>query len=211
MSSLFRAATSDDMADTVPLIYSSGPAAFDFVFSVPGRASALDFLRHAFLDGAGEFGFRNHVVGVQDGAVIAAGAIWSGASNLAFTLAAARQITRCYGPLAGPGVMLRGLRVESVIPPPSRALCYVAHLGVLPEYRNGGLGVALIQYLIAQGRARGLGVAALDVAATNPRAQSLYERLGFVVTRERLSRLANKQAVVPNHRRMELGLHTIGR
>jgi hypothetical protein len=75
MSSWFRAATSDDMADTVPLIYSSGPAAFDFVFSVPGRASALDFLRHAFLDGAGEFGFRNHVVGVQDGAVIAAGAI----------------------------------------------------------------------------------------------------------------------------------------
>src|SRR4051794_5913798 len=118
MSPLFRPATPSDVDDAVPLIYSSGPAAFDYVFNVPGHASAQEFLRRAFLDGAGEFGYRNHVVGVAYGVVVAVGAAWSGASTLSFTLAAARQILGCYGPIAGPSVMIRGIRVESVIPPP---------------------------------------------------------------------------------------------
>jgi len=205
MSVTFRPASPGDAADVVPLIYSSGPAAFDYVFTLPGRVSALEFLHRAFVDGAGEFGFRNHVVGVADGAV-AVGAAWSGDANLAFTLAAARQILGCYGPLAGPGVMARGLRVESLIPPPSRSCCYIAHLGVRRELRSQGVGEALIRHLIARGRARGSSTAALDVASTNPRAQALYDRIGFVVARERTSRLTNAAAPVPSHRRMELRL-----
>jgi ribosomal protein S18 acetylase RimI-like enzyme len=54
--------------------------------------------------------------------------------------------------------------------------------------------------------ARGLRTAALDVAVGNPRAQALYERLGFVVAAERVSTLRNAQATVANHRRMELPL-----
>jgi len=40
----------------------------------------------------------------------------------------------------------------------------------------------------------------------NPRAQALYERLGFVVTEERKSTLRNAHATVPDHRRMVLPL-----
>lgn len=206
MPLLFRPATAADADDAVPLIYSSGPAAFDFVFSVPGKATAIDFLRAAFADGRGEFGFRNHVVGLVDGALVAAGAAWSGASTLAFSGAAARQILRCYGPVAGTGVIARGLRVESVVQPPTRACWYLAHLGVRPDLRGRGIGDMLVRHLLASGRHRGLSIAALDVAVTNPRAQSLYERLGFRVTQERVSRLANARATVPNHRRMELVL-----
>ena len=140
------------------------------------------------------------------GAVVAAGAAWGHRSNPGFALAVARQILACYGPLVAAGVILRGLRIESVIPPPSRGLHYLAHLGVQPALRGQGVGGALIEHLLAQARAQGRAVAALDVAATNPRAQSLYERLGFQVTRERVSRLANAQARVSNHRRMELSL-----
>jgi ribosomal protein S18 acetylase RimI-like enzyme len=208
MSITFRPATPDDAGDSVPLIYSSGPAAFDFVFSTPGKATARDFLRLAFLDGRGEFGFRNHVVGVLDGEVVAAGAAWSGASNLAFALAAARQILRQYGPFVGASVVACGLRVESVVQPPARACWYVAHLGVRPELRGRGIGEALVGHLLENGRDQGLSTAALDVAATNARAQALYERLGFIVTKERESRLANAAATVPNHRRMELRIDT---
>jgi ribosomal protein S18 acetylase RimI-like enzyme len=176
------------------------------VFSVPGGLSALAFLRRAFLDGSGEFGYRNHVVGVDHDVCVAVGAVWSGASNFAFMFAAVRQILGCYGPLAGPGVMARGLRIESVIPPPPRACCYVGHLGVQPQLRSRGIGEALTRHLLARGRARGWTSAALDVAVTNPRAQALYERIGFVVARERTSRLANAVARVSNHRRMELRL-----
>jgi len=200
----FRPARPSDAADAVPLIYSSGPSAFDYVFGVTGQTSALEFLRRAFLDGAGEFGYRNHVVGIADGVLVAAGAMWSGASNLAFTLAAARQILGCYGPLGGARTIARGLRIETVIPPPPRRCCYIAHLGVQPQARSRGIGAALVRHLVAQGRASRLQFAALDVAVTNPLAQVLYERLGFTVTRERTSRLGNAVAQVPGHRRMEL-------
>jgi ribosomal protein S18 acetylase RimI-like enzyme len=39
---------------------------------------------------------------------------------------------------------------------------------------------------------------------SNPRGQQLYERLGFAVTAERRSRLANAQGAVVDHRRMEM-------
>lgn len=210
MSLQFRPATAGDADAAVPLVYSSGPAAFDYVFGVPGRCDARAFLRRAFIDGHGEFGWRNHVVGELDGRLVAAGAAWDGAATPAFTLAAARQILGGYGPLAAPGVMLRGLRVESIVQPPGRRCWYVAHLGVPAELRGRGIGEALVGHLLAAGRARGHTLAALDVAVTNPRAETLYARIGFRTVAERTSTLANARATVPNHRRMELSLQGPG-
>ena len=62
MAFQIRAARADDVAAAVPLIYSSGPAAFDYVLARNG-ADATAFLAHAFANGAGEVGHRNHVVG----------------------------------------------------------------------------------------------------------------------------------------------------
>jgi ribosomal protein S18 acetylase RimI-like enzyme len=59
-------------------------------------------------------------------------------------------------------------------------------------------------HVIAQHRHSGIRAVVFDVAVSNPRAQQLYERLGFAVTAERHSRLANAQGVVVNHRRMEM-------
>jgi ribosomal protein S18 acetylase RimI-like enzyme len=199
----FRAASPQDAEAAVPLIHSSGPAAFDYVFAVPGRGDAQAFLRRAFVDGAGEFGWRNHVVGELEGVVVAAGAGYGGETALAFTLAAARQILAHYGPRHAPGVIARGLRVERVIPPPARGMHYLAHLGVAPALRGEGIGRALIGELVRRGEQAGRRRMVLDVAVSNPRAQALYERLGFAVTGERASSLANAQGVVPGHRRME--------
>lgn len=198
----FRAATPDDVVAAVPLIHSSGPTAFEYVFAVPGRGDAQNFLAYAFVDGAGEFGWRNHCVGELHGRVVAVGAGFGGESTPAFTLAAARQIFGHYR-LRSPGVVARGLRVERVIQPPVRGMHYLAHLGVAPGLRGQGIGGALVAYLIEQGRAQGKRRLALDVATTNPLAQALYQRLGFVVAGERDSTLANAQGTVPAHRRME--------
>ena len=203
MKIAFRSAVAADVEAAVPLIYSSGPAAFDYVFTVKGGPTAEDFLRWAFLDGVGEFGWRNHVVGELDGRIVAVGAGWSGEMGFRFMIAGARQILGCYGPVAGVGVMVRALRVEAIVPPPSRTRFVVAHLGVRPETRGQGIGQALIEHLLDRGRTRGIEIAALDVAVTNPRGQALYERLGFVVTGERRSRLSNASATVPDHRHME--------
>jgi ribosomal protein S18 acetylase RimI-like enzyme len=201
----FRPAAPADVDAVVPLIYSSASAAFDFLFAVPGRGSPRKFLRRAFVDGTGQFGFRNHMVGVEDGVVVAVGAAWSGASRFAFILAGARQIVACYrGIGAVLGVVEHVARTEEVIVPPAQGELYIGHLGVCPERRGGGIGSALITRLIAQNRHSALDKAVLDVALSNPRGQQLYQRLGFAVTAERRSRLVNAQGVVVDHRRMEM-------
>ena len=59
-------------------------------------------------------------------------------------------------------------------------LVYVADLQVLPELQGRGIGTAVLRRLIADAAERGVSVA-LAVLPANPRAQRLYERLGFRV------------------------------
>ncbi|HNO32057.1 MAG TPA: hypothetical protein PKI78_09745, partial [Anaerolineales bacterium] len=87
----FRRARTGDIEAAIPLLYSSGPAVFDFIFKHAGHTSQ-DFLRYTLSDGAGELGYRNHVVGEMDGKVIAIGAAFGGETTLPFFLSAARQI-----------------------------------------------------------------------------------------------------------------------
>ena len=199
----FRPAAAADVGAAVPLIHSSGPAAFEYVFAVPGYSDAQAFLRHAFVDGAGEFGWRNHWVGELNGQVVAAGAGYGAEAQWDFTLAAARQILGFFGWRHAAGVIARGLRVERVIVPPKGEMHYLAHLGVDPAWRGRGIGRALIDHLARQAAGRGRLRLALDVAVTNPRAQALYEQCGFVVLSERPSSLADAGGQVPAPPRME--------
>jgi len=199
----FRPAAPEDAAVAVPLIYSSGPVAFDYVFTTRDGGDARAFLQHCFVDGAGEFGWRNHWVGLVEGKVVTVGAGFGADAKWPFMLAAARQIVRHYGLRRGLGVIARGLRVESVIQPPKGDMHYLAHLAVLPELRGHGIGRAFIDQLVGMARDAGRSRVVLDVAASNPRAEALYRRAGFKVTGERKSQLANERGRVPDHRRME--------
>jgi len=206
MTISIRKAEPADVETAVNMIYSSGPNAFNYVFNTDQKGTALDFLRMAYLDGAGEFGYRNHLVVTEAGRVVGAGGGWSGKTGLAFLVAGARQIFSHYGLVCGMQVVIRGLRTEGVIPPPSSDQFYLGHLGVLPELQSRGIGKLLIRHLLDQGIAAGFKCAALDVAVTNPRGQALYERLGFKVVRERASNLKNAHGYVSNHRTMQLDL-----
>lgn len=198
----FRAAAAADVDDAVPLIYSSGPSAFDYVFDSGGPRNAQAFLRFAYLQGGGEFGWRNHRVAEIGGRVAAAGAAFDGRVVLRFTLESALQILRFYGPIYAGGVMIRGLRTESVIRPPRAEEYYLGHIGVRQELRGQGVGASFVRYLLLGQDASRHRCAALDVAVTNPRARLLYERLGFVVEALRASRLHNGRSRVPDHQRM---------
>jgi len=194
----FRRAHPADVDAAVPLIYSSGPDAFDYAFARPGRNSAQDFLRYAFVQGGGQFGWRQHWVGEQDGQVVAAGTVFGGEVTLGYMLAATRQILRYFG-LGAPGVIRRGLQLERIICPPPRRTLYLAHLGITPALRGEGLGSQLIEHFLQIGRSNGLPMAALDVSVANPKAQALYERFGFEVQVERVSTLPG----VSSHRYMQ--------
>ena len=58
---------------------------------------------------------------------------------------------------------------------------YIHEIQLLPEYQGRGIGTAVLQRVIEQGASRKLAIT-LSVVPANPRAQSLYERLGFEIT-----------------------------
>jgi ribosomal protein S18 acetylase RimI-like enzyme len=199
---IFRAAAPADVADAVPLIYSSGPAAFDYVFDIGNARGAQQYLRFAYLQGGGEFGWRAHRVAEIGGQVVAAGAAFDGRAVLSFTIANALQILRFYGPIRAWGVMMRGLRTEAIIRPPRAEEYYLCHVGVREELRGHGIGARFLRNLLQGLDADRHRCATLDVAVTNPRAKLLYERLGFVVNAQRSSELQNQRGRVADHYRM---------
>lgn len=202
----FRKATPEDVEAAIPLIYSSGPDAFDYIFSHKTHVNAEEFLRRTFPLERNEFAYDNHIVGVYDGKVVAIGTGYSHDDMPGFTKEAIKKIISIYGVFKGAAVIRRGLKAENIFPPPKTEMHYIAHIGVTPELRGQGIGEQLMKYLIQEGRDLGRPIVALDVSCENPRAQVLYERLGFNVTKEFPSTYRNSTAYVPSHRRMELPL-----
>ena len=116
---------------------------------------------------------------------------------------ALQQILRFYTYACIP-VLRRAMQTTQWMPPPGRNTWYVANFGVSAALRGQGIGAALLQRQIAHAQAIGKRKFALDVAATNPRAQQLYERLGLRVVRETAFAAERDSLQVPASRRMEL-------
>ena len=198
----FRPARSDDASTAVPLIYSSGPAVLEYVFTEAARTTAVDFLDFGFRDGAGEIGYRNHTAVIHEEQVVGVGACFSGDSSFPFLLSGLRQVWSHYGMLRAPLVIRRALKMEGLIKPPRGTMHYIGHLGVPREWRGRGIGRRLVEHFLDLGRRAQRPVAVLDVSVENQMAQSLYEKIGFQVSEELTSTLPG----VPDHRRMEMPL-----
>jgi len=193
----FRPARPEDADEAVKLIHLSGPADFDYVLP-----DALAFLRYAFVQGMGRFGYRHHSVGERDGRIVAVGVGWTARKNVGFALAAGWQFLRFFGPIATPGVIARGLRAERVMRPPVRGEFYIGHLAVVAAMRGQGIGAALVAHMLQRAGSR---IAVLDVAIGNARAQALYAGFGFRVTATRQCGAANARGHVSDHHRMVRG------
>ncbi len=202
-----REAQAEDVAVAVPLIYSSGPDTFDFVFSYKTRLDAKAFLAEAFVTGKTEFGYRNHWVMEEGGHVVAIAAGHTGKTARGFLWPTIGLTLRSNGLWAGAALIRRGLQAEGIIVPPKASdTFYIGQVGVASDYRGRGLGGTLLDYMHDEGRKQGARIAVLDVSMENPQAQALYTRMGYEVTGELSSTLRNGAGYVPSHRRMELSL-----
>jgi ribosomal protein S18 acetylase RimI-like enzyme len=196
----FKPSTPDQAKELVPLIYSSGPAAFDYVFRT-NKHQAIDFLAFAFLKEKGEFSYRNHTTVKLNDEIAGVGSVFCGKEMPSFTLAAVLQIVSFYKWQA-PGVLFRGLQVENLIKPPQKHEYAIAHLGIKENYRGKGIGSQLIDYLLQHSKITTETTAVLDVTIINP-AIELYRKKGFAVVKESFSKLENQYPKVPHHFRME--------
>lgn len=200
---MIRRARSEDASSAAPLIYSSGPAVFDFIFGEAAEANAIRFLGRAFPLGDNLFSYRRHYVAESDEEVVGTMALLTRKDVRNSQPYTAARIARHYG-LRTLGVLWRGLRVESqLIKPPQESCLYVAHVGVTPTLQGKGIGTRLLRYAEDEARAQGIPHLSLDVSVQNPGAQRLYERLGFQVVETRKS----FDASMPDHHYMERALY----
>jgi len=190
-----------EVETAVPLIYSSGPDAFEYVFK-NHKVSAVDFLNYAFVRKGGEFSFDNQYSLYKQGEMVGLGSIFDAKKAASFTTTDALNILRFYGFKSVP-IMKHGLRVERIIELPKQNEIVLAHLAILPSLRGQGLGTLLIDALMKKVDHSSTNKYVLDVSEENPRAKTLYERLGFVTTRKMESSLKNQFSYVPTHFRME--------
>lgn len=189
-----------DVDLAVPLIYSSGPDAFNYVFS-EGGIGPLDFLTFAFQSKGGEFSYDNHVAMLLDNQLIGIGSCFSGSRAASFTFHDALKIVKLYK-FKAIKVMLRGLKVEHIIKLPKKQEMALAHIAISEAFRSKGYGQKLMEYLMTNASLMESEYFVLDVSALNTRAKELYERLGFESENLNKSKLKNDYGFVADHYRM---------
>jgi len=197
----FRHAQARDVDAAVPLIYSSGPQAFDYGFQCCGNSSR-DFLRFAFTDGNGFLGHKNHIVATLNGQVVGIVAVYNLSTYVRLSLGHLWQLWRFYPASSLIDLITRGARLQSIMPPPNQTTHYVAHFGVAEGLRGRGIGRSLLAYQFKKAQELGRTIYGLDVSVENPRAQALYESFGFLVTAE--NAFSGPPGTVPNTRRMAM-------
>ncbi len=197
-----RPAKKEEVEIAVPLIYSSGPPSFEYVFKNK-KMDAQGFLRYAFVREGGEFSFQNHHSLYKDGKMVGIGTAFNAKEASGFTTADGLNIFRFYG-WKSFGVIKSGLQTERLIKLPEKDEIAIAHLGIATEFRGQGLGTKMIELLKETANKTANSYWVLDVSEENPKAKALYERLGFKTTQKNNSTLKNQFSYVPNHFRMEL-------
>ena len=125
-------------------------------------------------------GWQRTVVAELDGQAV--GVLQAGSFREPFRITAplAIQAIRIYGPL-NVFRLLQAMRAQGRVQ--ARRLpaeYHVSELHVHPEYRNRGIGAALMRYAEEEARRNGHRLMSLQTLTTNP-ARRLYERLGYRV------------------------------
>ncbi len=199
----FRLCRPKDVEQAVPLIYSSGPAAFNYVFCDRFEKQSIEFLRSAFVLGKSEFGYQQHTAAIVEGEVVGIGAVRRWEQNLKLSIAAISKILHFYTPLAALRVISRGLKVERIIQPPQKNIGKIYHLAVSPVFQGKGIGRRLMEELQNKLIKQDINTFALDVAETNPRAKMLYKKLGYMDKVIHNSKLNSRFGRVVDHTYME--------
>ncbi|MFT4046871.1 MAG: N-acetyltransferase [Solimonas sp.] len=198
-----RPAQRRDARALLPLVYASGPAAFDYVFAHGGRTAGA-FLAYALDDGRGLIGWPHHHVAVLDGRVVGCVATYGAHELAALANATLRQYFRFYAPWTALSVLRRALHVGVMQPPPEHGDFYVAHLSVAPAAHRRGIASRLLAHALDAAQALGYRHCALDVASDNGAARALYGKHGFRLIAERA--LPRRDARVPSSCRLRLAL-----
>jgi ribosomal protein S18 acetylase RimI-like enzyme len=197
-----RTAQLTDKAHIVDLIYSAGPELYDFLYQT-SRHRAQDFIAYEFASGRGFCGYPNVTVAVRGGVAVGTGCFFDGKNYDRLSLQTLRNMIAFYGWREIVPVLLHTTHIGSVMKRPKKDELYLSNFGVAPACRSQGIGRAMLEQQVARAKQQGYRLFALDVAATNPRAQRLYESLGLQMICQKVFSGKRAGHSVPDARKME--------
>ena len=113
------------------------------------------------------YSYHNNLVAEMDGAPVASMISFAADSQHRLDTVVLEDLHR------------RGINLERLFPEGAAGTYYLSTMGVDPAYRGRGLGTALIAAAEEKAKRLGFRQTSLLVSTDKPRAQALYERLGF--------------------------------
>ena len=180
-----RTAKPDDKGNVDELMYSSGIELYDFIFNTSDKGT-IEFIRYEFNSGQGFCGYNNVTVAIKDDNVIATGCFYDGKIFNQLSLGTLKNIFGFYGFIKAWPVLARTRHIGRVMRTPRKNEIYLSNFGVSTEHQGTGIGSKLMENRRLKAKEDGYKTLSLDVADNNPRAESLYRRLGFTLSREKV-------------------------
>ena len=200
----FRPATSDDAPFAAPLLYHIARRDVDALFTgLAAGLSPLDVVEEFYQAPGGMFSWRNTELALHDDLPVGLITAYSVASKTG----SSAWLVRTAGQLGVRALVLlawRGVVVARAMQHNPHDSWFIAFVGVDPQRQSLGIGSSLIERSVQRARASGCSCVELDVDVDNPRAQALYERIGFRVlhTERRMT-----SSIMVESRRMVLQVH----
>ncbi|MDX1695919.1 MAG: GNAT family N-acetyltransferase [Ketobacteraceae bacterium] len=179
-----RPARKTDQGPLAELMYSSGWDIYDYIHTRDGRNHSLDYIASEFKSGRGLCSWKLLTVAVLDGEVVGTGTFYNREAYQAMPLQSLIALIGYYGVGFFPRLR-RAMDTTKLVKPPEPGELYLANFGVVPHLRGAGVGSKLLKHKIEEARRQDYRTVALDVANHNPKAEALYSRLGFAVTRSK--------------------------
>lgn len=177
----FRRATPDDAPFAAPLLYDIARRDADGLFTgLAAGLSPLDIVEKFYRALGGMFSWRNTEIALRDGLPVGLITAYSVASKTG----SSAWLARAAGQLGSRALALlawRGVVVARALQRNQHDSWFIAFVGVNPQQQSLGIGSSLIEWSVQRARASKCSCVELDVDIDNPRAQALYERLGFHV------------------------------
>ncbi|MCX6085093.1 MAG: GNAT family N-acetyltransferase, partial [Caldiserica bacterium] len=128
----------------------------------------------------GMFSWQNTEIALRDGLPVGLITAYSVASKAG----SSAWLARASGQLGAHALVLlawRGVVVARALQRNLPGSWFIAFVGVDRPHQSHGIGSSLIERSVERARTSGCSCVELDVDVDNPRAQLLYERLGFRV------------------------------
>ncbi len=197
-----RPAEERDVIWGADLMFSAGSGLFNYVFASTPEKS-LDILRQAFKEPGHAFSYEfAQIVEVDDGV---AGIVLSypghvkrrAEENIQGIMAKILPLQRV------PRILVNLADLSRIKQDVKAEMYFILSLCIAPEYRDRGLGTALLNDTELTAKESGCSSMALDIAYTNTRARRLFDRQGYHITCSKTSQRFGSMTEAGGLHRME--------